>query len=66
VEGKSRALLTISLCRSTLGAAAVLGIVQDTKLTNSEFNMLGSAFYIGEHIMISLFISSQSKFISDP
>lgn len=35
------------LHRSTLGASAVLGIIQDNNLTADEFNTLGSAFYIG-------------------
>ena len=36
--------------RGSLGAAAVLGIIEDNHLTVDQFNTLGSAFYIGERL----------------
>lgn len=33
--------------KSTLGISAVLGIIEDTKLTGSQYNWLGSFFYLG-------------------
>ncbi|KAI0137045.1 MFS general substrate transporter [Xylariales sp. AK1849] len=35
------------LDKSTIGASAVLGIIEDNDLTADQFNLLGSAFYIG-------------------
>lgn len=35
-------------CRTTIGASSILGFISDNHLTADEFNLLGSAFYIGE------------------
>lgn len=36
------------MCRTTIGASSILGLISDNHLTSDEFNTLGSAFYIGE------------------
>jgi MFS transporter, ACS family, allantoate permease len=35
------------LDKNTIGAASILGFIQDNHLTNQQFNNLGTFFYVG-------------------